>query len=29
MFTDYAERGRMFKEAVARLARDWRAADEQ
>jgi UDP-N-acetylmuramoylalanine--D-glutamate ligase len=29
MFTDYAERGRMFKEAVARLAREWRAADEQ
>jgi UDP-N-acetylmuramoylalanine--D-glutamate ligase len=28
MFTDYAERGRMFKEAVARLAREWRAADE-
>jgi UDP-N-acetylmuramoylalanine--D-glutamate ligase len=29
MFTDYAERGRVFKEAVARLAGEWRAADEQ
>jgi len=29
MFTDYAERGRIFKEEVQRLGQEWRTQREQ
>jgi UDP-N-acetylmuramoylalanine--D-glutamate ligase len=29
MFRDYAERGRMFKQEVLRLAEEWKEAREQ